>query len=326
MRRKNEKIRKKKINFEDYINRYWFSENEEKVIWLYCYRIVRMKVERKEPSVIKFNGANCLILYGNIPYLNTIKAQLLTDPLNDSSKYLGYEKLQKETNLDWYLLIIIPFKENEADIEKEKRLQQYLSVIVAFNSRNIAYEKIFENQINFTKKTRSSSSPVLIVPYMFKSVELTSERIKIIEEAHKKILKLDENLKNRVTLSLSWFGQATYSFGVDAFLKYWIAIEVIAMPDSSNINTLIEILADVYEIRKEDAKKKFGVGRIFDFRSKIVHHGFLLPINPDLLKYLEAIYIDVLFKIIDIKSDKRIQEFFNNDEFELNQLLNLKSE
>jgi hypothetical protein len=45
-----------------------------------------------------------------------------------------------------------------------------------------------------------------------------------------------------------------------------------------------------------------------------------------LLKYLEAIYIDALFKIIDIKSDKRIQEFFNNYGFELNHLLNPKSE
>lgn len=69
--------------------------------------------------------------------------------------------------------------------------------------------------------------------------------------------------------------KTTYSFGVDAFLKYWIAIEIIAMPDSSNIKHLIEILADIYEIRKEDAKKNFGVGKIFGFRSKIVHHGFL---------------------------------------------------
>ncbi len=320
-------LERKNINFEDYINREWFSENEEKVIWLYCYRIVRMKAERLESSIIKFNGANCLIVYGKIPYLNTVKAHLSTNPLNNSYKnLLGDEKLQKETNLDWYLLIIIPFKENEDDIEKEKRLQQYLSILVAFNGRNIAYEKIFENQINFTKKTRSSSSPVLIVPYIFKPVELTSKRIKIIEKAHKKILKLDENLKNRVNLSLSWFGQATYSSGVDSFLKYWIAIEVIAMRDTTNINPLIEILADVYGIKKEDAKKKFGVGRISDFRSKIVHRGILKPIKSDLLKYLEAIYIDVLFKLIDVKSDNRIQEFFNNDEFEINQLLNLKSE
>ena len=320
------KLERKNINFEDYINRDWFSENEEKIIWLYCYRILRMEVERLESSIIKFNGANCLIVHGNIPYLNTVEAHLSTDPVNNNYIHLsGNKKLQKKTNLDWHLLIIMPFKENEEDIEKEKRLQQYLSILVAFNGRNIAYEKIFENQINFTKITRSSSSPALISPYIFKPVDLTSKRIKIIEEAHKKILKLDENLKNRVSLSLSWFGQATYSFGVDAFLKYWIAIEIIAMPDSSNINPLIEILAAVYEIRKEDAKKNFGVGRIFGFRSKIVHHGFLLPINPTLLKYLEAIYIDVLFKIIDIKSDKRIQEFFNNDEFELNHLLNLKS-
>lgn len=188
-----------RINFEDYINRDWFSENEEKVIWLYCYRIVRMNVERLESSVIKFNGANCLIVHGNIPYLNTVEAHLSTDPVNNNYIHLsGNKKLQKETNLDWHLLIIIPFKENEEDIEKEKRLQQYLSVLVAFNGRNIAYEKIFENQINFTKITRSSSSPALISPYIFKPVDLTSKRIKIIEEAHKKILKLDENLKNNV--------------------------------------------------------------------------------------------------------------------------------
>jgi hypothetical protein len=321
------KLERKNINFEDYINKDWFTENEEKIIWLYCYRILRMDVERLESSIIKFNGANCLIVYGNIPYLNMVNAHLSIDPLSNSVKNLfGYEMLQKETNLDWHLLIIIPFEENEEDIEREKRLQQYLSILVAVNGRNIAYEKIFENQINFTKKTRSSSSPVLIVPYIFKPIELTSKRVKIIEEAHKKILKLDEKPKNMVNLSLSWFGQATYSSGVDAFLKYWIAIEVIAMPDTTNINPLIKILADVYEIRNEVARKKFGVGRIFDFRSKIVHHGFLLPINPTLLKYLEAIYIDALFKIIDIKSDKRIQEFFNNYGFELNHLLNPKSE
>jgi hypothetical protein len=265
------KLERKNINFEDYINKDWFTENEEKIIWLYCYRILRMDVERLESSIIKFNGANCLIVYGNIPYLNMVNAHLSIDPLSNSDKNLfGYEMLQKETNLDWHLLIIIPFEENEEDIEREKRLQQYLSILVAVNGRNIAYEKIFENQINFTKKTRSSSSPVLIVPYIFKPIELTSKRVKIIEEAHKKILKLDEKPKNMVNLSLSWFGQATYSSGVDAFLKYWIAIEVIAMPDTTNINPLIKILADVYEIRNEVARKKFGVGRIFDYPSKIL--------------------------------------------------------
>src|SRR5216684_338281 len=57
---------------------------------------------------------------------------------------------------------------------------------------------------------------------------------------------------HRVLLSLRWFEQALFDHGIDAFLKYWIAVETVGMPDTSNIRPLIESLAVAYGESNDD--------------------------------------------------------------------------
>lgn len=106
--------------------------------------------------------------------------------------------------------------------------------------------------------------------------------------------------KNRIDLSLRWFHRATYDSGVDAFIKYWIALETISMPNTGNIRPLKAILAKAYSIKFCEVENTFGIGRICRLRSRIVHDGELIEIDLPFLFYMSCLYSDALFDVLGL--------------------------
>ena len=102
-----------------------------------------------------------------------------------------------------------------------------------------------------------------------------------------------------------------------SFLKCWIAIETLAMPDITNVVPINEILAKIYSITITDAAKQFFVGRIHGLRSDIVHDGIMIPINPGVTDYLQAMYFDLLSHIAEIKSERRLESALKNESFRI---------
>ena len=116
---------------------------------------------------------------------------------------------------------------------------------------------------------------------------------------------------------MRWFESAIYDKGIDSLLKYWISIETLAMPDTTNIKVINEILSSAYKRTLDEVRDLFEVGRLFGLRSSIVHEGFNVPIGWLLLKYLEALYVDILFGILGLPCESRAEEIIKNPEFSL---------
>jgi hypothetical protein len=132
---------------------------------------------------------------------------------------------------------------------------------------------------------------------------------------------MDARARDRVLLSLGWFAQAFESSGVDGFLKYWIAFEALGMSDASNIRPLNEALERAYGIPASEVETCYGVGRIFGFRSLIVHRGETPSIHGSLLDYLEALYRDVLFERLGLKCTAAAAAIRKQPGFDLRVLL-----
>ena len=111
----------------------------------------------------------------------------------------------------------------------------------------------------------------------------------------------------RISLSLEWFDQAKRQHGVDAFLKFWFALETLSMPNDTNVRPMEERLATIYDTDLTTIRARFHVGRLQGLRSEIVHHGRLLRIPAELLDFLHSVYLDLLVDLLGFASPHRAE-------------------
>jgi hypothetical protein len=98
----------------------------------------------------------------------------------------------------------------------------------------------------------------------------------------------------RLSLALRWAGRASELSGVDAFLSWWIAIETIAMPDTTNVSPLIEKISALYGIDPMQGRERFHIGRFSGLRGRIVHGGHVRPLDHRLVDFLAALFADLI--------------------------------
>jgi hypothetical protein len=197
------------------------------------------------------------------------------------------------------------------------RLAMAAALLATVFGRNIVYHKIFENILNLESLQTHMLSPVFENPNWFPLVEPVKVRITLVERLAAALHQLPDPARNRVELSLRWYEDAVFARGVDAFLKYWISIETVAMPDTSNIRPLEELFASAYGMSFLTARSTFQIGKIFGLRSRIVHDGDIVPVHGNLLLYLEALYVDALYATLREPLEKRAQSVLGMRDFSL---------
>ena len=300
----------------------WFSDTKEGSIWISCYRAFRIP-EEAIPEGIKtldFGDLRVAFLSGSLKYYDSNKVIIQFETESqwrvDASDYK-----ERDTPKGIYTLFVIPFDKgttpgNEA--ATRAKVSAYLGLLTAFQGRNLTHHRIFESIFLFPDDKVSNFSPVVENPFSFPPPSVSDTALKTIELANKNMFSLDELKRNRVLLSLRWFEQALFEQGgVDAFLKFWIAVETIGMPDTTNIKPLVESIAVAYGETSEDIKSRYRIGRLFDLRSRIVHNGLIMPIHNRLLKYLEALYADTLYSFLRIPSERRLEQLVKAPDFDL---------
>lgn len=67
--------------------------------------------------------------------------------------------------------------------------------------------------------------------------------------------------------------------------------------------------------------ERFGVGRLSNPRGRIVHDREIIPIHSLLLKYIEALYIDVLTEKLGLAWEFWAESVIKEPEFSLNKFL-----
>jgi hypothetical protein len=211
-----------------------------------------------------------------------------------------------------YSLLLSPFalvpSTNAGERVAEERIEIAIGLLASFQRRNIVFRKMFSNSYSFETRQATSSSEPLPMPLSFPPPNLTPEGIRPTLRAERSIWSLNEEHRNRVQLSLRWLCDATFDMGVNAFLKYWFAVETLAMHETSNIAPLNEALREIYALpSRADANERFNVGTLFGIRSRIVHDGKIVPIDGRVLVYLECLYHDVLRHVLSMPSEKRLE-------------------
>ena len=144
---------------------------------------------------------------------------------------------------------------------------------------------------------------------------LNPDYLQFIADAHALLVDMPETDRNRLSLALRWINAAIRDRRVDAFIKYWLAIETLGMPDDTNIRPISETLARVYNISYAEARDRFLVGRLYGRRSRIVHEEDLTPVDAQVLIYLFAIFMDLLRAELGIQPSYRAGRVLENPDF-----------
>src|ERR1041385_5956863 len=308
----------------DLANPEWFKDTKQGSIWITCCRTFRIS-EEAIPEGIKtldFRDLKVVFLSGSVKYYdsNKLKIQFETETKwrVDASDYK-----EQDTPRGIYTLFVAPFDKgfthgNEA--ETRAKISSYLGFVAAFQGRNNSQHRLFESIFLFPEDKVSNFSPVVENPFLFPTPSLSETALNLIHSANQNLLLFEESKRNRTLLSLRWFEQALFDSGIDAFLKFWIAVETIAMPDT-DIRPLNESLAKAYGETIQNIQDRFRIGRLFGLRSKIVHEGLIAPIHFHLLKYAEALYADSLCEFLGISSQRRLEQMVNTPEFDLMTML-----
>jgi hypothetical protein len=132
---------------------------------------------------------------------------------------------------------------------------------------------------------------------------------------------MDTAIRNRTELSLHWFASGVADDGVDGFLKTWIAIEALAMPNGTNVAQVKELLGLAYGVSPSKASSDLYVGWLVRIRGRIVHSGAIRSLHYAIPMYMEALYKDLLFEVLGLPCERFAEAVQGQKRFDLKALL-----
>ena len=311
----HEEHQKKTLRFADLAPSAWFTRRESSSIWLSGYRVLRVPAENlaSGPKIIDLTDGRAFLLHGTLKYIDHSQAtiQILTD---QQWAFDASTIKEQEAPEGVYLVLVAPF-DVDGKRGDEARTRRNISVVTgllaALNGFNMVYEHLFDNIVSLGESRISGVTPSVTNPLWFPAPDVRQSRLDTISAADTSISRKGQRDRERIRLSLIWFKTALRDDGVNAYLKYWVALETLGMPDTTNIRPLVESLARVYKISYEDARDRFSLGKLFSLRGRIVHRGEIMPIRGELLKYLEALYVDILLECLGLPPDGRAHGLIN---------------
>lgn len=318
----DEGTRERTFSFTDLAPAHWFTNLAGSSVWISLYRIQRItQADLPLPRSFDLCDVRAHVFYGMLKYPAKITV------VGFSEKELRFktpDSLSKETEKGANLLLLTPLRVDGSsgdEARAKERTFAAVGLLAAVNGRNMVYEHLAEFEQHMDTSTTRVHA-VVENPYVFTAPDLSAERLQLISTASRAINVLDSATQNRIRLSLRWLQSATHGGGgVDSFLKYWFAIETLGMPDTTNIVPLVESMARIYSISKDEARKKFLIGRLFGVRSQIVHNGLIIPIKDKLLQFLEAVYADLLYEQLGLATEHRAETLLSSKGLNLEDVL-----
>ena len=197
-----------------------------------------------------------------------------------------------------YMLVVTP---NGADAIVRSEVAAALAAAVVGSA--LIYREIYSNVFSSVGAGTQIKGPIFGPPKNFSSPPLSREVIQRYKDAYQLLQSATE--RAQIEMSLSWFKEAHSTFNENAFLRYWLAIEILAMPNTTDIAPANAILAQAYGVSDQQIRQDIELGRLYGLRSNIVHNGLRATLDPRLLNYAAAVYTDLLEAILGLPCSKK---------------------
>lgn len=300
----NPKVRQ--VSLLEFLPREW--QNRDERGFVRAYRMLGVSLKRLSPPFGVEMAGSCLVMgWFALPRLS-VSAEF--EPRQDGEIQINVGTNPGSVHPEApTALFVIPANGHDANESAilEARVHEAVGLLSAVESMTLVWEHLEDYWVSFQDGLLNPASVRVVDPLWFIEAELDSEAQRRWTFAANAIEALPLLNRGQVRLSLRWFDDAKRSRGVDAFLRFWFALEILAMPDTTNIHPLRETLAQAYGISSTEVESIFGIGRLFGLRALIVHRGARIEIPPLLLTFIAGLYLDVLAQRLGAQSPRRAE-------------------
>ena len=254
-------LTKQELKFTDLVPTEWVNSETGPLVWFTAFRIVNLTKEdlSSRPITVDLLGVHAIIFYGTFPYLDLTLTKWELG--NESNVQVHVPDLKVNNSREGACLILFSrYLEGDpiyGEAETQKRIASVKALFASVCGQNIVYERICDNVINLQDGRFMGFAPVFKNPHVIPAPKIDETTISVLQLAAKTITARSKVDQSRILLALHWYETALNDDGIDAFLKYWIALEVLVMPDTTNIGPLNSLLAQAYKITTQDVGEKF---------------------------------------------------------------------
>ncbi len=280
-------------------------------VWLAIYRVIGLPKQDIETAVMETMGdVRIVFLWGRLPFVTRRE----TGVRPDGTPEIQFHVEEGKTAGPWTLLLTPTNVLDDPDDEgpTRGRIEAAVGIIIVLGSRNLAFERVSDTAVHVNGKTTSFGEP-FENPGFFPKPDVTPPTISLFRAAAERLNASPEAARARIELSLGWIEQSQRGLNTaDGFVKAWIALEALAMPDWRNIKPIKAALAEAYGVSTEEAGRRFAVGRLFGLRSEILHAG-RTNVDARLVAYAACIYQDLFRRELGLPFVGRAGQWLNEN-------------
>ena len=303
------------------IPKQWQNEDS---IWLSAYNISHLEqVDLPQAVSVEIMGLKAIAFWGKFQYYSIDEVNLV--PKENGILHFELKSPELKTSkIGPWVHFLAPYSQNDQNQETsiKKKIKAARALMCSVLGRNAVDQHFCDNVLNLRTGNISGFSPVFKNPFTDPQPIFTIDSIERMQEIYKRIENICvEKTENRYNLSLQWFNDSLDDDGVDAFLKVWIAIEVLLMQSSENIKPLKNLLVKGYGISSQDTTEKYLIGYLCGLRGAIVHDGTVTSLHYGVTRYLEELYKDFLCLSLGLPCPKYAKQYLNGCEFDLKNII-----
>lgn len=204
--------------------------------------------------------------------------------------------------------VFAPYRSVDDATERDAlaRLDAAAGVVAAFVSRNAVYQQAFE----FLTEAGGPGTRVMSDPVRRPGapVALNDDAFRTVADALRAMNAASDRHRARATTSLRWYAQAQAERNrLDAFVKFWVALEALAFNGNGSPVPLIELLATYYAQDARWVRETFGINALAQLRNDIVHSGQRPMLHGNLLTFVDALCLDALRARLGLSNERRAE-------------------
>ena len=286
----------------------WLLADARALVAVYCVGRVPRQGFEAEPYVFDIGTVRAAVFWGSLQN-REVECEPQFTEAGELHLSFGLKNAARLSE-GRYCLLAARMSDEVPEPDARSLIEAGRGLLCAYHGRNVAYLRVSEfmfevaNPAASTSVTATFENPLALpVPRLRRAERMRfGALLKNLNQRDQ-----DPSIEDRLHLSCRWFSSAIEQVGPDAFLRYWIALEALAMPDSTNIKAINEHLSQGYGLSVHQAAQRFLVGRLFWLRGQIVHCGYHGPVPGEVLSYIAAIYIDVLLQVFGLPSEGRAE-------------------
>lgn len=327
----------------------WFGPSEQTSVVVQAFRVYRvpfgsMQVLPAAPLVTDFESVQVRAVLGRDIFLYPDPESFHLFPAPNGSLEEGTQEvwivttegeflrttdreMWRSTKDGVFMLLITPSltAEEIGEIPTEispavrEKLALVRSSITATLGHNAVFEKLFEVDLRVKQDASQISglTPSRTSPITYDPPKLNGFSAELAQQVVEQTKALDDDTRGRVMLAMRWYLLAQRhkleqdESDTDIFVSYWVALEALAMPNTTNINPVKTILGQIHNMSAQQVGDTFPIGKIFDLRGKILHEGHVPKISWKLLVFMDDLFVDMLLPVLGVAATPKTSAYLD---------------